>query len=188
MDKSLKFYNVYMKRDAGTTYKKYELPKGYHFKPFKAGDEKHWAEIEGSVDQFDSSLDALIYFQKTYLPYLKELERRHIFIENEDGKKIATAMIWWEYVGKKRFPWIHWIAVHKDYQGLGLGKAIITECINMMLDIEGDKDAYLHTQTWSYKAIGIYKSEGFYITPEKLDGHGDNDYDNAVKEMQSYLR
>ncbi|GIN88828.1 hypothetical protein J6TS2_52140 [Heyndrickxia sporothermodurans] len=37
------------------------------------------------------------------------------------------------------------------------------ECINQLKQLEGDKDIFLHTQTWSYKAIGIYLKAGFNI-------------------------
>jgi len=36
-----------------------------------------------------------------------------------------------------------------------------------LIEIEGDRDVFVHTQTCSYKAINIYKNAGFIITDEK---------------------
>lgn len=189
LDKSLKYYDVLMKRECGKPYVKYSLPNGYRFKLFEPGDEKYWAEIEASVLEFNSPIDALIYFQRDYLPYINELKRRCLFIETSNGRKVATLTIWWNYTGVRRDPWIHWVAVHRDYQGLGLGKALVAEGVKRLLAIEVDRDVYLHTQTWSYKAIGIYKKAGFEITQEKgLSGYENNDYEKAIEEMAGFLK
>lgn len=151
LDKSIPYYDVLMIREKGKPASEFSLPDKFKFVSFKPGDEKEWAEIETSVGEFDRSVDALVYFQRDYLPYLKELERRCIFIENSEGEKVATTTIWWCYTGVRRDPWIHWVAVRPEYQGLGLGKAIVSECMRRLKDIEGDRNVYLHTQTWSIK-------------------------------------
>ena len=48
------------------------------------------------------------------------------------------------------------------------------------LSIEGDRDIYLHTQTWSYKAIGIYMSAGFEIVEKGTFGEYANEYEKAM--------
>ena len=76
-----------------------------------------------------------------------------------------------------------------EYQGLGLGKAIVFEGMRRLIEIEGDRDVYLHTQTWSYKAINIYREAGFKITKEKgLGGYENNDYEKAQALIAKYLR
>ncbi|WP_105616364.1 GNAT family N-acetyltransferase [Vallitalea okinawensis] len=188
LDKSIPYYDVMMKRLKGKQIGNSDLHSDYKFVLFKAGDEKEWAGIETSVGEFDREVDALVYFQREYLPYIKELERRCIFIENNEGLKVATLTIWWCYTGLRRDPWIHWVAVRPEFQGLGLGKAIVSEGMKMLIDIEGDRTTYLHTQTWSYKAIGIYKKAGFAITQEKgLAGYNNDDYENAVNLLDKYI-
>lgn len=80
LDKSIPYYDILMVRKKGMSVKDYKLPEGFKFVLFKSGDEKEWAEIETSVGEFDSESDALVYFQRNFLPYLDELERRCIFI------------------------------------------------------------------------------------------------------------
>jgi GNAT superfamily N-acetyltransferase len=106
-------------------------------------------------------------FKERFMPYVDELRRRCIFIENEAGEKVATATAWWSFVFGERRPWIHWVGADPRYQGLGLGKAIISRATELLIELEGDVPLFLKTQTWSYKAIDIYKACGFEPTEEK---------------------
>jgi RimJ/RimL family protein N-acetyltransferase len=181
LDKSVEYVDVLMQRRQGTPVPVFELPKGYTYSYFNPGDEKAWAKIETSVLEFDDELDAFIYFQKEFMPYLPELEKRCIFIETNDGEKVATSTAWWGYTGIRRDPWLHWVSVKPAYQGLGLGKAIVSKTTQLMLEIEGDRDFYLHTQTWSHRAIRIYEKVGYIITSDKnLSKYTNENYEKAI--------
>ena len=181
LDKSIPYVDVLMHRKQNTPVSIYNLPVDYKFTLFQAGDEKAWAKIEASVLEFHDELDALVYFQKEYLPFISELEKRCLFIQNDKGEKIATSTAWWCYTGVRRDPWLHWVAVKPQYQGIGLGKSIISKITQMMIEIEGDRDFYLHTQTWSHKAIKIYEKTGYFITNEKnLFKYTNENYEQAI--------
>ena len=181
LDKSVPYVDVLMRRDKGFPISVYDLPDGFMFSAFNTGDEKAWAKIETSVLEFSDELDALIFFQKEYLPFISELEKRCIFIENDKNEKIATGTAWWCYTGIRRDPWLHWIAVKPQYQGLGLGKSIVSKIIHLTIEIEGDRELYLHTQTWSHKAIKIYEKYGFAITNEKnLYKYTNENFEQAI--------
>lgn len=189
LDKSIPYHRVIMQRKAGIPIPEPTLPAGFSFVTFTAGgDEKEWAEIEASVGEFPRAVDALDYFQKHYLPYLPELERRTIFVQREDGEKVATLTNWWAYTGERRDPWLHWIAVKPGCQGLGLGKAIVFEGMRRLLRIEGDRDVFLPTQTWSYKAIGIYQQAGFTFDAEPGAGGFTNEYELAMPILEAKLK
>ena len=188
LDKSIPYHNIIMCRKSGVSVPQAILPEGYSFKNFSAGDEIHWAEIEASVGEFASTEEAEYYFKTEYLPFLKELERRSIFIETVKGEKIATFTIWWNYSGNLRIPSVHWVAVIPEYQGLGLGKAVVLKGIEKALSIEGDRDIYLHTQTWSYKAIGIYMRAGFEILETGTFGGYKNDYEKAMSVLMGKIK
>jgi ribosomal protein S18 acetylase RimI-like enzyme len=182
LDKSIPYYNILMERKKGKPLFRYELPEGFRFVLFRPGDEKAWAEIETSVLEFDKEDDALYYFRESYMTYMDELLKRCLFIEDAEGKKVATLTVWWTYTGNRRDPWIHWVAVRPEYQGLGLGKALVSKGMKHLVEMEGDRNVYLHTQTWSYRAIGIYRKAGFEITKKKgLGGYKNNEYEEAVK-------
>lgn len=188
LDKSIPFHRVIMQRKANTEIPEPNLPAGFSFVDFTAGDEKDWAEIETSVGEFERSVDALVCFQKNYLTYLPEVERRTVFVQNKDGSKVATLTNWWLYTGERRDPWIHWVAVRPEYQGLGLGKAIVFEGMRRMLRMEGDRDVFLCTQTWSYKAIGIYIKAGFQFNKDQFIGGLTNEYEMAMPILNEKLK
>jgi GNAT superfamily N-acetyltransferase len=189
LDKTIPYYDVLMLRDAGKPLPMRPLPEGYRFEPFRPGDETDWAEIETSVGEFDDVENALSYFRQEYLPMAKELERRCFFAVTADGRKVGTLTVWWNYTGLRRDPWIHWVAVKPSSQGCGLGKALVAEGLRLGLEIEGDRAFYLHTQTWSYKAIGIYFWAGFVRTAEKgLSGYANDDCDKASDVLNGVLK
>jgi hypothetical protein len=53
--------------------------------------------------------------------------------------------------------------------------------------LEGDKDIFLHTQTWSYKAIGLYLKASFEILESESFGHYKNDYEKAMPILRTVL-
>ena len=189
LDKSIKYRGILMKRKQYTLFAEHKLPEGYEFVLYKEGDEKDWAEIETSVLEFDTIELALKYFDEEFACCIKEFKRRCIFIEDKSRKKVATLTMWWDYNGLRRHPMIHWFAVKPEYQRLGLGKALVSYAMKQFIKIEGDVDIYLHTQTWSYKAVGIYMKAGFEFTREKgLGGFENNEYDEAISLFNDYLK
>ena len=186
LDKSIPHMSIVMHRKAGTPIPEFDLPEGFKFALYKSGDEKAWAKIETSVSEFGDELDALLYFQREFLQTPSEAERRCVFIENSQGEKIATASAWHRHTGIRRDPILHWVAVNPNYRGLGLGKALVSKVLRLMRDIEGDRDFYLSTQSWSHVAVRIYMKFGFYVTGEKnLIGNENADYPKNVELLKS---
>ena len=157
-----------MRRKAGTPIPVFPLPDGFKYVFYRDGDETSWARMETSVLEFDSEFAALLYFKEEFMPFKDELYRRCLFIENADGEKVATANAWWSVVEGERRAWLHWVSVDARFLGLGLGKAVISRVTELLCELEGDVDFFLSTQTWSYKAINIYKKCGYEPTDEKL--------------------
>jgi len=186
LDKTIPFARLKMVRKAGTPIPDFPLPEGFKFTFYTDGNETDWARIETSVDEFDNEFAALMHFKQEFIPYVDELYRRLLFIETEDGKKIATANAWWSFVEDERRAWLHWVATDPEYQGLGLGKAITSKVTQLLKEVEGDVNFYLSTQTWSYKAINIYISCGYEPTDEKIlyPKKHRNDYKKALKILE----
>ena len=185
LDKSIPYKHIIMRRPAGTPIPPAILPAGYRFVFYQPGDERHWAAIETSVLEFPAEIDAFIYYQQEWLPYARELPRRCLFIEDAEGEKVATGTAFWYYSGTRRDPWVDWISVRPECQGIGLGKAIFARVVRLMVEIEGDRDFYLHTQTWSHKAVRIYEKAGFSMTPEQGLGICPNEYEEALAILES---
>lgn len=176
-----------MKRRAGLPIATHELPSGFRIARFLPGDEVLWARIETAVGEFITESDALQYFQTTYLPHSDELLRRSVFVRGATGHRVGTITSWWNMTEERRDPSVHWLAVHPDFQGLGLGKALVSECLQRLVGMEGDHDIYLHTQTWSHQAIAIYLKAGFELVSQGSFGGYRNDYEQAIPVLRTVL-
>ena len=182
LDKSIPYAGLFMRRGAGAPLPSFALPEGYRFAYYGDGDEKHWARIETSVLEFDSEFAALLFFKEFFMPDVGELYRRCLFVEDSAGGKVATTTAWWSHIEGERRPWLHWVGVEPGHQGLGLGKAVVSRAVALLAELEGDQPMFLKTQTWSYKAIGIYLQCGFQPTDEKaLYQNREDNYKKAMK-------
>jgi GNAT superfamily N-acetyltransferase len=168
LDKTIPYAGFYMVRKAGTPIPDFPLPEGFTFAMYQDGEEEQWAKLETAVLEFGSEFEALMYFKETFEPDKPELYKRLLFIKDSNGKVAATANAWWSFIDNNRRAWVHWVSTSPDYQGLGLGKAISAKVTKLMTEIEGDVDVFLHTQTWSYKAVSIYEKCGYVMTDEKI--------------------
>ena len=189
LDKKVPYAGLFMRREPGQPVPRYALPKGFRFSFYRDGDETDWARIEASVLEYDSEFAALLYFKGKFFPDAEELYRRCLFIENSGGEKVATATAWWSDIEGERRPWLLWVGVEPRYQGLGLGKAIIARATGLLAELDGDVPIFLKTQTWSYKAIGIYIACGFEPTDEKvLYKNGKENYKKAMRILKRLKR
>lgn len=187
LDKTLPYFNVIMKRRAGLPIPLHGLPSGFSIAGFVPGDQIQWARIETSVGEFMTEAEALMHFTTTYLPYSDELARRCIFVRGVTGDAVGTITSWWNRTEHRQDPSVHWLAVRPDAQGLGLAKALISECLKRLVWLEGDRDIFLHTQTWSHRAIAIYLKSGFEFVKEGSFGGYPNDYEQAVPVLRTLL-
>jgi ribosomal protein S18 acetylase RimI-like enzyme len=187
LDKSIPYFSIIMKRPKGASVPQFELPAGYTYDWFASGREVKWAEIETSVGEFETKEKSLAYFEKEYLPHSAELKKRSMFVLNQEGEPIGTITGWWSLTGERCDVAIHWFAVRPEYQGLGIGKALISACIRNLLLLEGDQDIYLHTQTWSHRAIALYLKSGFNIEEKATFSNYKNDYEQAYPILEKFL-
>ena len=57
----------------------------------------------------------------------------------------------------------------------------MSRLLELSAEIEGDRKVYLHTQTWSHRAVKLYEKFGFYITKEpNLFKYANNQYEEAT--------
>lgn len=105
-----------------------------------------------------------------------------LFLTTSEGEKVDTATAWWrENEVGTRFPLVHWVAIHPDYQQRELSKPLLSKVLEILKALEGDSSFYLKTQTWSHRAIGLYEQFGFELSEKDLDGRPVLDYEKAVE-------
>lgn len=173
LDKTLPYFNVIMKRRAGLPIAMHGLPAEFSVAGFVPGDEVQWASIETAVGEFATESD--------------ELARRCVFVRGVDGDAVGTITSWWNTTEERRDPSVHWLAVRPDSQGLGLAKSLVSECLKRLVWLEGGRDIFLHTQTWSHRAIAIYLKAGFEFVRQGSFGGYPNDYAKAMPVLRTVL-
>ncbi|HHW31843.1 MAG TPA: GNAT family N-acetyltransferase [Clostridiaceae bacterium] len=182
LDKSIPLKKVIMRLEAkNNTCNVPSLPVGFKYRFFENGDEYHWARIETSVLEFHHEDAAVEYFSKEFLPYPSEIKRRCVFIVSPDGLPIATTTAWFRNVGNERYGQLHWVAVCPEYQGMGLGKAVVQKVLTVFQELEPGRDIWLGTQTWSHVAIRMYYKLGFRLVREETVDLSSNVLPRRVK-------
>lgn len=164
MDNTIKYFELLMKYDDTSKYKKYELPDGFHFEFYRDGEEMDWVNIHIESGEFTSIERGLMHFHDFYDSFIDELDKRCIFIvDDKTGEKIGTATV--SLLNEYEYGYnaaIDWVAIKKNYQGRGLSKALISRFIELANDLGHDK-VILHTQTTTWLAAKIYLDYGFEI-------------------------
>ncbi|PLR85045.1 GNAT family N-acetyltransferase [Bacillus canaveralius] len=141
----------------------YTLPINYSIRNFELVDLEQWAKILTAANEFESVEKALERFNWEYQPYLEEVKKRVLFIENEQGQVIGTASAWFDKdnIAMGR---IHWVAILPGYQGKKLAKPLLSVILQRLSKFH--KEAYLKTQTTNNRAINLYLSLGFRSTDQ----------------------
>lgn len=171
LDKNLPYMDIIMKarKDIAANQPRTVLPPGYHYKMYESGDGLGWAKLEASVNEFESIEEAFSYFHRVFMPFEDCLSQRMCFITDEEGNIVSTATAWFKENHQQRYPVLHWVSTSPFAQGKGLGGAIVKYALSLFPKVEPQsQEIFLHTQTWSYKAIGMYYKYGFRITNTPL--------------------
>lgn len=178
LDKSIPYYEMIMVAAGWEPSRSAPPPPGYVIRPYQDGDEAHWAAIETSVGEFGQASDASAYWEREFRPHLDMVRRRCLFALDPEGHYVGTCTAWEQYDPRPLFM-IHWVAVHPQRQGLGLGGALV--CQAMELFRQSDSfPVVLHTQTWSHKAIRLYHRLGFRPVRFSPPALGKHDYEQAM--------
>ena len=164
LDKSLEYFDFIMKMPYERIQKMPapQLPAGYTFAFYQDGNEQDWARLEANVNEFATEEKALEYFNREYRdPFREKLYDRCVFVKNPTGRIVATTTAWFMPSSLGNRGWLQWISTDPAEQGKGLGKAVIIKAMELFPIYEPNSDIYLHTQTWSHKAIYLYHKLGF---------------------------
>lgn len=135
------------------------LPPGYAIRTYRPGDETHWARIEHAAGEFPSPEAALGRFRDEFGAYTADMERRCLFVVDERGWPVGTTTAWRGELDGRTLGRIHWVAVAPEHQGRKLAKPLLTAALRAMAQFH--EEAYLTTQTTSWKAVGMYAQYGF---------------------------
>ncbi len=165
-DERIKFYELLLEGDLDRL-PCFTLPQGYKFVFYKQGDRDIWIDIEKSAKEFASYAQGLKAWHRYYGDNEKSLLERMVFVENENGEKVATATAYYDITNRDKSGdgWLHWVAVRREYQGKGLSKPLISYVLGVMRGL-GYTHVKIPTQTTTWLACKIYLDLGFVPLPQ----------------------
>lgn len=166
-DHRIQYYELLLQRNSLEDIPCFDLPAGFRFVFYRPGDRDAWIEIEKSAKEFESFEQGMESWNRYYAGKDEELINRMVFIENDEGTKVATASAFYDIYGRDKSGagWVHWVAVKREYQGKGLSKPLISYVLNQMRRL-GYTHAKIPTQTNTWLACKIYLDFGFMPIPE----------------------
>ena len=172
LDNTIKYYELLMKYDDTSNYKKYELPEGFHYDFYKPGDEEEWCKIHIESGEFTSIEKGLKHFHDFYDYFINELPKRCVFIvDSNTNEKVGTATI--SLLEEKEYGYeaaVDWVAIKRSYQGRKLAKPLISKFMEIANNLS-HKQLILHTQTTTWLAAKLYLDYGFEIlNKEDIEG------------------
>ena len=190
MDKTIPYIGVIMTCQDPSSYPRCPLPKGYEVRMYEPGMEKDWAALQASVEHMDTAEQALARFNEELAPDQETLKTRAFFIYSSEGKLAASAILWYGNHFGRTLARVHWVAVSPEEQGKGLCKALMTQLMDLYHQNKLAGGLYLTSQTWSYKALNIYRQFGFkpYTGPQ-LPGWKPttDDYEQETREAWNLI-
>jgi len=158
-----------------------DLGKTFSFRNLRSEELELWKAMPfDSLEEYYQYKDFMDdYYQRTYTSD-ESLFYKNTYVVNGASEEIlGTCTIWRAYGA---FNSIHWLKVKKEYEGLGIGRALLTKIFKGLN--KSDYPVYLHTQPESYRAIKLYSDFGFKILKDKIIGPRINEYRDSL----SYLR
>ena len=168
MDKTIPYIGVLMTNQIPESYPRCPLPQGYSLRAYEPGMENDWAALQVSVEHMDTPEKALEQFSTEFAGDIETFTRRSVFVYDEAGTLAASAVLWYGNHFGRTIAKVHWVAVAPAHQGRALCKAVMTLLMDMYHAQKLTGGIYLTSQTWSYKALNIYRQFGFkpYIGPK----------------------
>lgn len=163
----LKYYELVLERQNihPGDIAEHPLPGNYRFVYYRPGDEAAWIQIEVSARELMDEQEGREIWEQYYGEKEDELSRRMLFIEDADGRKVATATAFYEPRDTSGAGWLHWVAVSREEQGKGLAKPLIARALHQLTAL-GYTAVKIPTQTTSWVAARIYMDFGFRAVPE----------------------
>jgi GNAT superfamily N-acetyltransferase len=122
------------------------------------------------------------FFRTVYGGKEEDFFARTLFVCDERDKPVATCLVWKAY---DEFNTIHWFKVLKEYEGRGIGRALLSLILR---DLKAsDFPIYLHTQPGSFRAIKLYSDFGFALLSNENCGPRKNDLDECLPILEEFM-
>ncbi|MBI5928066.1 MAG: GNAT family N-acetyltransferase [Chloroflexi bacterium] len=153
-------YNVYMGCGLDGVIKTAKLPNRFEIEPLAASELEEYQTLYGFAAVLMEHQKALIYHP----------QYQHFVVKNPEGKMVAyleCSITREEWIRSRQYiGWIDYIETHADYQGKGLGLALMQTALQH-LRAHGATQAMLITTNDNTAAQHLYRKVGMEITAEE---------------------
>lgn len=161
-----------------------ELPAGYMVRNCRPDELDIWKAMPfdeaGLTEEYDRFMTD--FFNTTYGGKEEMFFAKTLFVCDAHDKPVATCLLWKAY---DEFNTIHWFKVLTEYEGRGLGRALLSI---IMRDLKrSDYPVYLHTQPGSFRAIKLYSDFGFSLLSGEKFGSRKNDLDECLPILKEFM-
>lgn len=187
LDASLPHIGVLMVRRE-RAYPRRPLPEGFAQAPWEPKWIAPWAALQHACGQVDSPADGEETFAREFLlgrgwerdrgapsqqavraalahpqaaPYAGQTAQRVLLAVDRQGCLAGTAALWPGLHFGGRRERVHYVAVRPDCQGRGLAQGLLTAALDLADALGCGAELYLTTQTWSWRAVRLYRRYGF---------------------------
>lgn len=122
------------------------------------------------------------YFDAVYRPNEQLFFERCLFVCDDNDMPIGTCFAWKAY---GEITTIHWFKVKKEYEGLGIGRALLSIVLKGLQS--HDFPVYLHTQPRSFRAIKLYSDFGFKFLTDPMIGFRRNELNDSLPVLKQLM-
>lgn len=132
-------------------------PEGWCIRCWQAGDDRTWTALQRASEPYVVILDDV--FARAYGHDPATLAERVYFLSDRGGDAHGTIAAWYDEAdaGLGR---IHWLAVHPEARGRGLGRELLRFACGRLREL-GHSRAFLHTSSNRLVALRLYLNHGF---------------------------
>lgn len=177
-------YNIFMMCERLNKGALAELNSEYYFRNCRPNELEIWKAFpfdrEKVPSEYEDYMNQVI--NNSYSRNMKTFFQNTIFVCDKYDRPIATCSHWKAY-GK--FNSIHWLKVLKEYEGLGLGRAILSKTMRKFAP--KDYPIYVHTQPGSFRAIKLYSDFGFALLKGGQLGSRTNDLGKSLPILREFM-
>lgn len=186
LDKTIPYYNVIMRYDGPPIMKPPDIPSTFFISEYRSNDVLRWAQMEVDNNDFDTYENAVTYFSKKYLSEPEKIKDRFIGVINQEGNLVGSVICWDDDRNGQMVSSVHWLITDPKIQGRGVGTFLVSMLIHKFSKMNL-LPIYLHTQPWSFSAIGIYSALGFRLLKTDSFRGYENQTEKALPILEKHL-
>jgi GNAT superfamily N-acetyltransferase len=135
------------------------LPSGFSLRPLTGTeDADNWLALIRAAERLQRIESDT--FTRAYGTDDRMISERVYFLLDSDEKPVGTVAAWQGSGERADWGRIHWLYILPEYQGKGLGRALLTFALHRLREL-GHTRVYLTTDTGRPDAVHLYHALGF---------------------------